>query len=74
MYYKNKSITLGCEPAKNLQKELKKNCHYRMENFWSFKEFLKVSSKFNLPKPKIITAIGMFYDLEDPKKFIRDAA
>ena len=73
-YYKNKSITLGCEPAKNLQKELKKNCHYRMENFWSFKEFLKVSSKFNLPKPKIITAIGMFYDLEDPNKFIRDAA
>ncbi len=73
-YYKNKSITLGCEPAKNLQKELKKNCHYRMENFWSFKEFLKISSKYNLPKPKIITAIGMFYDLEDPNKFIRDAA
>tara|TARA_B100000315_G_C14583431_1_gene591696 strand:+ start:554 stop:1762 length:1209 start_codon:yes stop_codon:yes gene_type:complete len=73
-YYKNKSLTLGCEPAKNLQKELKKNCHYKMENFWSFEEFLKISSKFNLPKPKIITAIGMFYDLEDPNKFIRDAA
>ena len=25
-------------------------------------------------KPKIITAIGMFYDLEDPNKFISDSA
>ena len=73
-YYKKKSITLGCEPAKNLQKELKKNCHYRMENFWSFEQFLNTAQKFNLPNPKIITAIGMFYDLEDPNKFIRDAA
>ena len=73
-YYKKKSITLGCEPAKNLQKDLKKNCHYRMENFWSFEEFLNIAKKFNLPNPKIITAIGMFYDLEDPNKFIRDAA
>ena len=73
-YYKNKSITLGCEPAKNLQKELKKNCHYRMNNFWSFEEFLKISKKYKLPNPKIITAIGMFYDLEDPNKFIKDAA
>ena len=73
-YYKKKSITLGCEPAKNLQKELKKNCHYRMDNFWSFEEFLNTAQKFNLPNPKIITAIGMFYDLEDPNKFIRDAA
>ena len=27
-----------------------------------------------LKKPKIITAIGMFYDLEEPNKFISDAA
>tara|TARA_Y100001970_G_scaffold207122_1_gene252326 strand:+ start:11903 stop:13108 length:1206 start_codon:yes stop_codon:yes gene_type:complete len=73
-YYKNKSLTLACEPAKNLQKELKNNCHYIMENFWSFDEFKNISKKFNLPQPKIITAIGMFYDLEDPNKFIRDAA
>ena len=72
--YKGKCITLGCEPAKNLQKELKKNCHYRIENFWSLEELHKISLKFDLPKPKIITAIGMFYDLEDPNKFIRDAA
>jgi len=72
--YKKKCLTLGCEPAKNLQKELKKNCHYRIENFWSLKQFHKISLKVGLPKPKIITAIGMFYDLEDPNSFIRDAA
>jgi len=72
--YRKKCLTLGCEPAKNLQKELKKNCDYRIENFWSLKQFQKISLKIGLPKPKIITAIGMFYDLEDPNSFIRDAA
>jgi len=72
--YKKNCLTLGCEPAKNLQKELKKNCHYRINNFWSVEQFHKISLKFSLPKPKIITAIGMFYDLEDPNTFIRDAA
>ncbi len=73
-YYKKNFTTIGCEPAMNLQKNLKKNCDHIMPNFWSFEEFNKISVKKNLPKPKIITAIGMFYDLEDPNKFIRDAA
>ncbi len=73
-YYKKKSLTLGCEPAKNLYKELKNNCDFILNDFWSFKKFAKISSKYNLPKPKIITAIGMFYDLENPNQFIRDAA
>ena len=30
--------------------------------------------KNKLKKPKLITAIGMFYDLENPNKFIKDAA
>ena len=30
--------------------------------------------KNGLKKPKIITAIGMFYDLENPNKFIKDAS
>ena len=73
-YYQKKYITIGCEPAKNLHKELKKNCHYVLSNFWSYENFLKISKKNNLKKPKIITAIGMFYDLENPNKFIKDAA
>jgi len=45
-----------------------------LSNFWSYENFLKISKKNNLKKPKIITAIGMFYDLENPNKFIKDAA
>jgi hypothetical protein len=73
-YRKKKFITIGCEPAKNLQKFLKKNCRYTLSDFWSKKNLTKILTKKRLKKPKIITAIGMFYDLEEPNKFIKDAA
>ena len=73
-YYKKNFTTIGCEPAKNLTKSLKKNCKYVIDNFWSYENLFKILKKDNLAKPKIITAIGMFYDLEDPNKFIKDAA
>tara|TARA_B100001123_G_scaffold438314_1_gene572932 strand:+ start:2595 stop:3818 length:1224 start_codon:yes stop_codon:yes gene_type:complete len=73
-YKKKKFITIGCEPAKNLQKFLKKNCNFLLNDFWSKKNLEKILIKNNLKKPKIITAIGMFYDLEEPNTFIKDAA
>jgi len=73
-YKKKKLITIGCEPAKNLQKFLQKNCDFSIKDFWEKKELYKVLLKNKLKKPKIITAIGMFYDLEEPNKFIKDAA
>ena len=73
-YKKKKLITIGCEPAKNLQKFLKKNCNFTLNDFWSKKKLTRILTKNSLRKPKIITAIGMFYDLEDPNKFIKDAA
>ena len=74
-YYKKRKIkTIGCEPAKNLKKQLKKNCDYILDDFWSNNKLNKILIKNKLKKPKVITAIGMFYDLEDPNKFIRDAA
>ena len=74
-YYKRKKfITIGCEPAKNLLKPLKKNSTFQLNDFWSKKRLDKILTKRNLKKPKIITAIGMFYDLEEPNKFIKDAA
>ena len=66
--------TIGCEPAKNLVKELKKNCDYVLNDFWNLKKLNIILKKNNIKKPKLITAIGMFYDLEDPSKFISDAA
>ena len=72
--YKKKFKTIGCEPAENLVNELRKNCNYVLNDFWSYNKLNSILSKKKLKKPKIITAISMFYDLEDPNKFIRDAA
>ena len=74
-YYKRNGFrTIGCEPANNLKKELRLNCDHVINNFWSYKELNQILTKKKLKKPKIITAIGMFYDLEEPNKFISDAA
>ena len=75
-YFKEKKInTIGCEPAKNLHKELEKNCDFVLRDFWSFEAFNKIMKENKIfKKPKLITAIGMFYDLENPGKFISDAA
>jgi len=73
-YKKNNFITIGCEPAKNLQKILRRKSDFLIENFWDKKELYKVLLKNKLNKPKVITAIGMFYDLDEPNKFIKDAA
>lgn len=71
-FKKDKIVTIGCEPANNLQKELKQNCDYTIHDFWSSNKLKKIPLKYR--KIKVITAIGMFYDLEDPSKFIKDAA
>ena len=74
-FYKKKRIkTIGCEPAKNLQNTLKRNCDHTLNDFWSKEKLNKVLLKNRLKKPKIITAIGMFYDLENPNKFIQDVS
>ena len=71
-FYKKEYKTIGCEPAKNLISDLKKNCHYTINDFWSKSKLDILLKKNKLKKPKIITAIGMFYDLENPMKFIAD--
>ena len=73
-FKKQKYTTIGCEPAKNLTKFLRKNCKYILNNFWNSKELKKILISKKIKKPKLITAIGMFYDLEDPSKFIADVA
>ena len=53
---------------------MNKNCTFQLNDFWSKKKLNKILIKKNLKKPKINTAIGLFYDLEKPNKFIKDAA
>jgi NDP-4-keto-2,6-dideoxyhexose 3-C-methyltransferase len=67
---KGKAIRVGCDPATNLLAELRSNAEYVIDDFWSQEKYEKLGIK----KAKVITAIGMFYDMEDPNQFIRDIA
>ena len=57
---------IGIEPANNLRKKLAKNCDSAIYQFWE-------ETSLSL-KASVITAIGMFYDAEDPNIFIRNVA
>ena len=67
---KGKAITVGCEPANNLKDELSENCDFVIHDFWNYEAY----NNLNVDKAKVITAIGMFYDMEDPNQFIKDSA
>lgn len=69
-FYPKSLIRVGCEPASNLVKKLKEVTPYVIYDFWNYSLWKK---QFGQKKAKIITAIGMFYDMEDPNQFIRDA-
>jgi len=64
---------VGCEPANNLIEMLRKSTEYAMHDFWNYERYMNLASEWGFGKAKVITAIGMFYDLEDPNKFIKDA-
>ncbi len=69
-YENKKLITVGVEPASNLAEEGRKGLSFFLGDFWNIESYLKSVPK----KAAVITAIGMFYDMEDPNQFIRDAA
>ena len=64
----NKIYRIGIDPATNIAKEGKKNCEAHSVSFFNKKIFFKLSKK----KAKVITSIAMFYDLDDPAKFVSD--
>ena len=64
-------ITVGVEPASNLKEEGKQGISHFINDFWNREAWTK---EMQDKKAKIITAIGMFYDMEDPNQFIKDAA
>ncbi len=69
--YQKGVIRVGCEPANNLVEELKNRCDHIIHDFWTYDAYNKLDLG---KKAKIITAIGMFYDMEDPNQFVGDAA
>ena len=64
---------VGCEPADNLVELLERNADHVMHDFWDFDRYQELTRAWGIGKAKVITAIGMFYDLENPNKFIGDA-
>lgn len=56
---------IGIEPSNNNLKELQQYCDYAYNGFWE-----KFSSQDI--KAKVITAIAVIYDLEDPNWFIKN--
>ena len=68
--YRRKGIKLvGFDPAKNLVPEARVGTHKIINDYFNYEAFEE-----NLPgkKAKIITSIAMFYDLDDPNKFVSD--
>ena len=65
-------IKVGCEPANNLIEMLASHTEYVMHDFWSSKRYNELAEKWGVGKAKVITALGMFYDLDDPNAFIHD--
>ena len=69
-HYKNpKTIKVGFEPAHNLNKLFSEKIFKIIPEYFSFKEWKKY---FKDKKAKVITAIGMFYDLDEPHLFLKD--
>jgi len=70
-FYNKKGISslVGFEPSGNVAEEAKEKGHYIVNDFFNAENF---KEKFGDRKAKIITAISMFYDLENPNKFLDD--
>ena len=64
-------VTVGVEPAKNLADEGWKGLTHFVNDFWTIGNY---NTAMNGKRARVITAIGMFYDMEDPNQFIADIA
>jgi len=67
-YYNKKINTFGIDPILEKYKNQYKNINYKIPDFFSAKKIIKMTKK----KFKIITALSVFYDSENPDKFIKD--
>jgi NDP-4-keto-2,6-dideoxyhexose 3-C-methyltransferase len=67
----NNIIKIGIDPVDNTYKdESEKKSNLVIQDYFSADVYKK--SKFGSQKAKVVTSIAMFYDLEQPDKFIQD--
>ena len=67
--YPKKIIKIGIDPVLKRFKKNYKNIQYSLPNFFSYKNFKKLNIKKKLD---VITAFAVFYDLNNPNKFLQD--
>jgi len=66
-FYKDMPVCrVGCDPAKSIQDDLKKHSEYQINDLFHKSAWDKITKQ----KAKVITAIAMFYDLDDPHEFV----
>lgn len=68
--YTKSVYKVGVEPATNLAQDGSRELDCFIGDFWTYQEYMSRVKQY----AKVITAIGMFYDLDDPNSFIRDVA
>jgi NDP-4-keto-2,6-dideoxyhexose 3-C-methyltransferase len=66
-------IRIGVEPAVNFAGEGAEGINVLVNDFWSAEAYAS-HPKTPMAKPKVITACGMLYDLEDPNQFVADVS
>jgi hypothetical protein len=70
-YVPKNLLRVGIDPVDESYKvESEKHSNLIIQDYFSYEVFNK--SKFGDLKAKVITTIAMFYDLEEPKKFVND--
>lgn len=62
---------VGFDPARNLAGLGSHNCDYLVEGVFSARSQPQIFEHL-AGKSQLVTALAMFYDLEDPKEFLRD--
>ena len=68
-FYNKNIISFGIDPILNKYKKNYKNINFKIADFFSANKIRNFTNK----KFKIITALSVFYDAEDPNKFVKDA-
>ena len=70
-YVPNNLLRVGIDPVDDSYKiESEKHSNLIIQDYFSYDVFK--NSKFGNLKAKVITTIALFYDLEEPKKFVND--
>jgi hypothetical protein len=63
-------VRVGFEPADNLVQEGEQGVQIFVHDFWNYARYNASVHEY----ARVVTAIGMFYDLDDPNQFIHDIA